>query len=364
MRIAFLFVGGRIDRLERVARGKAMADFFHGALELRAKGHEVGLFELTGEPRYPIIRRVGDFLHSQNLLPPKTNGYFLEQTKNVIPLLRNFEVVVVSGTPLALALTIWKQLGLMKLPIVGIHCAMFNQKYNVLQRWMTKHLFSRMWTMLFGEGEYKPLKKFFRIDTDRVIVNQFSTDIKFWTPAGQEGEYILSIGNDNRRDYEFLMKVAAQISAPFKVITKIKIKNPIPSNVEIISGDMNSEIISDENLRDFYRGALCIVIPLVESVQPSGQSVCLQAMACKKAVILTRTSGLWSESIMQDDENILFVPPGDQGAMIKKIKILLDRPEKRNAIGQKALETVRREFNMDRYADQLEKICQSAILNH
>ena len=44
--------------------------------------------------------------------------------------------------------------------------------------------------------------------------------------------------------------------------------------------------------------------------QPSGQSVTLQASACARPVVLSRTRGLWDPDRLRDGENVLLVPPG------------------------------------------------------
>ncbi len=92
---------------------------------------------------------------------------------------------------------------------------------------------------------------------------------------------------------------------------------------------MREEILSDEELRDIYRGAKCVVIPPIDSLQPSGQSVCLQAMACGKAVIPTKTSGLWSETFMRYGSTILFVPPGEKDILIEKMKYIINDDDER-----------------------------------
>jgi glycosyltransferase involved in cell wall biosynthesis len=361
MKIAFLYSGGRIHRIERVAQGKAMDDFFYGSLELREKGHEIGLFELSENAWHPIITLLGKFLNDRALLFPKTKGFLLAQTWDILKSLSGYDVVVVAGSGVAFTMATWKQFGFLRIPIVAIHAGLLNFKYKPFQRWLTRHLLHKMWNLLFGDGEYQPLCDIMVTGTERVIVNQFGTDIHFWKPGRQERDYILSIGNDSRRDFDLLMTAASDIRVPFKVVTRIKINKSIPQNVEIIKGDMRLELLSDEDMRELYQGAKCVVIPLVESFQPSGQSVCLQAMACGRPVVLTKTKGLWSESLMRDGDNILFVPPGDKDSLVKRIQYLLNHPDERIAIGDRAREMVIREFDMKGYAERLEKACETAV---
>jgi len=348
--------------VERLAKKQAMDDFLYGSVQLRAKGHQVDLFELPETSRHPIVRRIFNWMGKRDLLPHKVDGALIEQTLEVSPMLELYDVVVVAGSPVVFALAMCRWLGVRLPPLVGIHCGLLNYDFRTFQRFLTRHFLKRMWTVLFGEGEYQPLCDFLGHGKERIFVNECGTDIHFWTPGENlEQGYILSIGNDGRRDYDLLVRAAAEIKSSFKIITSREIREKIPSNVEIIRGDMRKEILSDEELRDIYRAALCVVVPLTETFQPSGQSVALQAMACGKTVVLSRINGIWSESKMRDKENIVFVKPGDKDDLVQKLNYVLEHPEKRREIGAKGLEITRKEWSMESYAERIEKVCRTAI---
>jgi glycosyltransferase involved in cell wall biosynthesis len=362
MRIAFLYTDGRLRRVERAKSGTAATDSFHGSEELKRKGHHVRLFELSSYIPSRWIRFAGDWLWFHNLTPHKMYGELLGQMKCVLPLLVGYDVVVVSGSSTAYALASWKRIGFLKAEILAVQCGMMNYKFTASQRFWTRHLQRLMWSMLYGEGEYDLFCKFLGEKlAKRVMINECGTDTTFWTPGGEEEGFIFSIGNDGRRDHELLIRVARRIGLPFVLVTRNEIKEAIPSNVRLIKGDLRKEILSDEEVRDLYRRASMVVVPLTESYQPSGQSVCLQAMACGKPVILTRTKGLWSQVKMRDKVNVIMVPSGDEDELGKSIKLLWSRPDVRHEIGSKGLETVRKEWDMAGYADRIEAICHRIV---
>ena len=76
---------------------------------------------------------------------------------------------------------------------------------------------------------------------------------------------------------------------------------------------------------------------------------------------MTKTIGLWSESIMKNGFNVMFVPPGDKEYLIKTINYLNENENERKRIGLNALETVNKYFNMSDYADRLMNTCKKAI---
>ena len=369
MKIAFLYTIGRLRRAEKVAQGIAPTDFFYGSEELRAKGHEIALFEIPEQPQRSLASRLIETIGNLGIfrarLPMKVTGKQLAQTREIAEAVSQFDVVVVAGTGTAFAMDIWRFLGRVKCPVVGIHCGFLNISYTPSRRWITSFLLNRTWTMLFGDGEYQPLIDLFGVNPERVYVNQCGTDTHFWTPGNGDGggDYVLAVGNDGRRDYDVLMQAAARCQVPFMVVTTRTIKETIPPNVKIVAGHLWTEILTDVELRDLFRKAKCVVTPLVETKQPSGQSVCLQAMACGRPAILTRTEGLWSERIMRDDENVLLVPPYDPEALSTAIHRIFADARLEARLGQAGRESVCRELTMEHYAERLEEFIQTRVLS-
>jgi len=366
MNIAYVYATGRIRRFSKVKEGKAASEFFYGGIELGAFGHSVAMYEIDGAVgssfKEKAINRIINMAHDNGLLPMRVSGGLLMQAKTICPDLNRSDVVVATTTGNAFALGLLKALGYIRPPILAIHCGILNIKHNWLRKILTGYLLRKMKTIVFGEAEVKEIRNYFNVPDDLVVANQFGVDTGFWTNDNSEdGDYVLSVGNDGRRDYELLVRAADKIKLPFRLVTSKQIKEQIPENVELISGDWRSEIITDEKLRDLYRKSRMVVIPLVESMQPSGQSVCLQAMACGKPVILSRTKGLWSEKAMIDNDNVLFVKPGDQNCLADKIMGIYDDTKKRKMLSDRAQSTTRKNGDIITFAKNIESICKSLL---
>ena len=357
-KVAFLYSGGRKQRIERISKKLAADDFLYGAVQFVERGIDTAIVETSESLPAPIVKRIGDFLFKKKLLPHKVNGDVLASVYRVLPQLKTADVVIVAGTPLALALVLFKQLGLIKCRIVGIHAGIFNYSQNYLQTLQMQSFLRGQRLVLFGDGEVEPLRKLLG-GIGKWSVNECGTDVTFWTPNGVDGDYILSVGNDSQRDFELLVRVAERLDCKVKIITRKPIDERIPANVELINGDVRKEIISDADLREYYRRALCVVIPLKDSHQPSGQSVCLQAMACGRPVILTETQGLWSKKLIRDGENILLVKPDDDAAMIRAINQLLGSKPMCEAIGASGRATVLSNWTMSLWSARLAQFALS-----
>jgi glycosyltransferase involved in cell wall biosynthesis len=130
--------------------------------------------------------------------------------------------------------------------------------------------------------------------------------------------------------------------------------------VTVTGGTWQDAALSDEALRDLYRACPFVVVPLRESSQPQGQSVTLQAMACGKAVVLTRTRGLFGGPLIQHGENCHLVPAGDRRALQEALDTLGADAAYRARLGAAARRTVEEHFTSDRMAEEIGAIVQGA----
>lgn len=360
MKIAFVYTRGRLRRLNSVQAGESASEFFFGSEQLRAAGHEIDMIEVGMDESGGIVRRLTDILFGWGLLPNRTRGWVFWGLRPQLTKLNESEVVVSTTTGTAFSLGIWKALGKLRPEIVAIHCGIFNYPPNWLRRLQIRYLLNRMWTMIYGAGEYEPMRQTFDTPAERLVVNQFGVDCNFWSPGGHESDFILSVGNDSRRDYGLLVRAAATLGCKTRIVTRLEVPGPIPTNVEILNSSWHKEALTDLELRELYRQCLCVVVPLRESFQPSGQSVALQAMACGKPVVMTHTRGLWSPERIRDDENLLLVPPGDEVRLTAAISSVLRDPGLRQRLGQSARRTVCEHFTIRHFADGMATVCRAA----
>lgn len=356
MKIAFVYVWGRLARLTDTRAGQAAREFFYGALELQDHRHEVPLYEVRIGPDAPAGSLPIEMLYKLHLMPSKTNASLIRQLRALLSALNACDVVVATASGPAYGLAVLAACGQLRVPLIAIHCGIANHPLRFRRRMINSMLLRRSWTVLYGEGEMESVQKMFKVPDDRLLVNQFGVDAKFWRPDRQQsGDYILAVGNDGRRDYALLLQLARQMKERFVVVTRQNLIDP-PPNVEQIRGDWHSQALSDAGLRKLYQDAKVVVTPLQESVQPSGQSVCLQAMACGKPVVLTKTSGLWSQEMMRDGENVLLVPPGDLEALHQAVSHVIDNPDISENLGKNARCTVCNEADISLFASRLENL--------
>ncbi len=192
----------------------------------------------------------------------------------------------------------------------------------------------------------------------------FGVDARFWSPAEPGATagapYVLAIGNDLQRDWSTLIAAWGPDLPNLRIVTNHRLP-ALPANVEHLRGDWHAGALSDEQVRDLYRGAALVVLPIRPTIQPSGQSACLQAMACGRPVLISDIEGLWDRGRLRDGESCYLVPPEDPAALGARVRATLRDDEGRAAVGRTARRLVETHFNSDRMGDALDAILETPM---
>ena len=259
-----------------------------------------------------------------------------------------------------MALAAWSRAGLLRTPLVGIVAGLLNDPWRRTRRLTTLPLLRRLQLVLYGPGEVEGLTALGL--GDRVHVVPFGVDTSFWTPGDATSERdVLAIGNDGHRDWDTLVAAASSIPAPVRIFTRHAPPSSLPENVTWQRADWYTQVLSDDAVRDLYRQASVVVVPVKDVPQPSGQSVTLQAMATGRAVVLSRTRGLWAPDELRDGGNVMLVPPADPAELAHTVNLLLDDRARATALGEAARASVLRDATTARYAERLLEVCRLAL---
>lgn len=93
---------------------------------------------------------------------------------------------------------------------------------------------------------------------------------------------------------------------------------------------------------------------LLASINEGMGMVLLEALACARVIIATRTGGI--PEIIQDGHNGILVPPGDAEALGRAMMDLLDHPEKRMAFEEKAKKIDLQKFSIDKMVSDIDRL--------
>jgi hypothetical protein len=351
-----------LARLDAARTGKGPTEFLFGAIELERTGHAVRHYEVDPDgPSGRVARTAVDRQAGLERLPPHLSAAGLRGTRALLPELRDADVVVGTTTGTAMALAVWRRAGRLRTPLVGIVAGLLNRPWGRARRATTLPLLHSMHAMLYGPGEAPGLTGLDPHLAGRVHVNPFGVDTAFWSPGGTATRVVFSIGNDGHRDWDTLVRAAPAIDAEVRILTRHPRPAALPDNVSWEPADWHRRLLSDVEVRGSFRAAAVVAVPVKDVPQPSGQSVTLQASACARPVVLTRTRGLWDPNGLRDGENVLLVPPGDPDALADGVRRVLSDPVLGAAIGRSARTSVEAGASVERYAERLLAICEQAV---
>ena len=352
-KITFLFKAGRKKRL--AVPGDVPTEFFYGMPQLRCAGWDVDLLEdvdlgmgpcLT--PIVSLINRVACFFGG----PPIGMALLIFFPK-YRKILRALGIIVVTTNGMGLALGIAKMVGIIKKPVFMLAMGLISIDSGNFQFRLYRMIVRHLFLVSFSRSEQSFLSNAIK---QPVAYLNFGVDKVFWSPSKSSSKsYILAIGNDRNRDWETLINSWDASLPPLKIVTSLPVPSA-PPNVEVIKGDWRESLLSDEDIRDLLWGARFVVVPLKDTIQPAGQSACLQAMACGKAVILSDISGIWDSDLMVDRQSVLLTPPGDASALAERVRTLLEDPALVEQIGAAGRKVIEEHLNSDAMAHTLETL--------
>ena len=355
-RVLFLFRRNRLEQLQAWRNGNAPADFLYGLPFIDSNGIVCEFVE--GDDTSDDWRRRICYPFESVISRVVGIGFSLHIVWIHWKRIRRASILVSTVDTCGLPIAMLKWLGILRAPVIYISQGL---AHRLLMRvpsgcaWLVRLAYSRFLqsverVLVLGEGAAAPVEREFCVDPARVSILPFGVDDRYWMPTENhsQGDYILSIGTDAARDYPTLLSAA--VHRKLHIVTRQCLSaSLLGSEVHVSSNH------SFAQLRGLYRAARFVVIPLQDVDQPSGQSAALQAMACGKAVILTRTRGLWEAAHMRHMETCYLVDPGDVDNLRNGIDYLWTNPREAERIGLNGRRLVEHRYNARALAQNLRR---------
>ena len=362
--VLYLFRMNRARMLQEWRAGEGSSEFLYGLPYLDKDRFSTDFVESVEIPDWrkklckPVEIRIGRRVGI---------GFMFHMAWRNLKKLRRADVIVSTVDTCGLPVLMLKQMGLLRTPVIYISQGLAHrvEDYAARSFWGRRvrsryrgFLRRAAKLLVLGEGAVQPLAEAFDLPAQDISVLPFGTDPDFWTPpvdgnAGSGG-YVLSVGSDEGRDYPTLLK--AHAGEDLRIVTRRDLPPDLLSDTIQVSTNH-----SQAELRDLVRGARLVAVPLRDIDQPSGQSATLQAMACGRPVILTRTKGLWEAEHMRHLETCYLVEPGDPKALREAIRHLTDNPDLAEAIGRRGRLLVEQRYNARNLAKNLEQHIENAL---
>jgi glycosyltransferase involved in cell wall biosynthesis len=301
---------------------------------LEAQGFRVKYLDVNGRPWNPLVNKPSLFAS----IDPARAADVLFRYRRATAVVSYFQ----SGVLLVLALR--RVLGFK--PRVVIVDIGDDQNWKVRER-IVRFCIRRadaIFTFASAQAEY--LRTKYRTDTVRFITYQTDTGFYFPDPGVQQ-DCVLSVGSDISRDFDTMKNAVFDLGVPVVLRTNLvgEDRTKFP-HVAVVR-----ERLDDAGLRNLYRRAKVVVVPLHDTLHPGGITTLVEAFACGKAVVASNSRGI--RDYLRDGENCLVVPCGDSEALKKAALRLINDRELRERLGKNARTYAENELSQPRHAQRL-----------
>lgn len=370
--ILYVFGSGRLKRIK--SRDIDSEEFFYGYFYFLKKYKNVNLIEMKKEEKLTkiipniflffdkVLRKISTLPFYMSLICNRPN--FKEIKRSDILVVTN-DRLALSILPMVLLVKLIK-----KIELNVIVMGLFNKnRTGLVINFSFKLIISMILNIgnkfiFLGEGEYKNACSKYPNYIEKFELLPFCVDSKFWRDENinlQKKDRILFIGNDGNRDFDNVLKIANELkNYNFDFVTSYKFSTSnISSNVNLINANWNDYLLSDSEIKEFYKKARLTILPIKNTLQPSGQSVALQSMSMGVPVIITETDGFWDFTNFINNKNILFVENNKVATWKKKIIENYENLNLLEDISSNSRKTIEISYDINTFNDKIEKIILS-----
>ncbi len=367
-KITYIYQAGRAERMQNME--SSAKEFFYGYFYMKEQLKDVNFLEFNVNTDKFLRKYFNQFLRKISGLPFFSD---LILSKAYRKTLLNSKTIVCTNQRVGFSILLFLWINSQKNinSVVFVMGLFNNNPKNLIKKFFRKNfiiLFMRTFKKIIflSSGEFQYVNKFYPQYKNKIHFLPFSIDQNFWTAdITSEKEVskksVLFIGNDGKRDYDFVIRLAKEMpKIKFTFITKqIKNKELLSKNVTLLSGKWDDLNISDSDIKKVYQNSSISIIPIIKSLQPSGQSVALQSLSMGVPVLITVSEGFWEPNLYEDNKNIIFVENNKINLWKEKIENILKDTSKLNEIRTQGKKLVMENNNLEIFSQKLKKIIES-----
>lgn len=357
-KVLFVYNRVRSERAAAFAACLAPDDSLYGLHAIRERGFDAEFDDIGHDIRGigRLYKAVDDELSGGG----RRIGFHWWQAKRLLPRLRSADLVFATADSSALPILWLRRRGLFRAPVVYGSIGLtqsFPEARGALFRWYRELAGSAARVIAFSMHERDELVTRFGMDEVRAVFVPFGVDASFYRPGGTGDAPPLAFGLDPMRDWPTLAAATRESAGPIDVIA-------IPDRLggtAIPPSWRVSPPVDFATLAARIAAAKFVILPVRENPYTGATISLLSAMACGKAVIVSRTSALAEGYGLTPGDNVVFVEPGDADGLRASIHRLSTDPALCARIGAAARVHVERAYTVDHMADRFAAIFREAL---
>ena len=359
--ITYIFGSGRKEKL--LSNEEFPKEFFYSYFDIADKVLELDFIEFNDKNNNKmyifvdkVLRKISKLSFFTNSITSRSN--FKQIRKSDIIVATN-DRIGLSILPMLLLVKIFKKIDVYVF-VMGLFSNQSNKKYIQFMQRSILILFSRLTTqfIFLGNPEKEKAELSFPNYKNKFSFIPFSIDTDFWS-GNKDIDFdnktgILFVGNDSFRDYRFVTQLASEMQEyEFTFITsQINKDQVISNNVKLVNGKWNKSLLTDTELKNIYESSRLTILPLKETIQPSGQSVALQSMNVGTPVLITKTSGFWDKKSYENYKNIVFIANNDINTWREAIESTYNNTKCLEKLSAFGMTTIKNNYTLKYFNDK------------
>lgn len=220
-----------------------------------------------------------------------------------------------------------------------------SEKHNFIDRRNMYFVYNGREILQFSKQEIKLIKHKYKLPENKILIGSISQLSKTKNISG-----IIRAFSTLKHNHDNIHLVIAG-------------DGPEKENLQSLqlSLELKDEISFLGFVKETQQLAAVFDIGVLFSYKEGFANSIVEMMSVGNAVICTDVGG--QKEIISDGQNGFLIEAGDENLLTGKMEFLLNNPKVRKAVGQKALETVKANFNEIRMVEEFEKILKEVISN-
>ena len=363
-KITYIYQAGRTARMSDTEN--SAKEFFYGYFHMKKAYPETNHLEFYSNSNISITKLFNNFIRKLSGLPFFSDLIINSKNKEV---LKNSKKIIATNQRVGFSILSFLLFNpRKKIKSYVFIMGLFNNNPKNRIKKFFRIFFIKVFMATFNHmiflssGEFKFVSEKYPHYKEKIHFLPFSVDQEFWSEKEnghlKKDGTILFIGNDGKRDYKFVIELAKEMpSLDFVFITKKIESSELKSkNIKLLSGKWDDLNITDSDMKNYYLKASLCIIPIYDSLQPSGQSVALQSMSMGTPVLITKTDGFWEPRLFNNNEEIVFIEKNEINLWKEKILSLIEDKNIRKKISKNGKDLVSTNNNLETFNRKLKNI--------
>ncbi|MGL5793821.1 MAG: glycosyltransferase family 4 protein [Waterburya sp.] len=199
------------------------------------------------------------------------------------------------------------------------------------------------------------LRDYLQLPESKLGYLWYPTDCKFFTPGepspNKTRPLIVSVGIE-LRNYRVLATATENLDVDVKIAGFSQFTPRLADNFpKTLPANMSNRSYTLSELLQLYRDADVVVVCIKPSNWSAGATALVEAMACRKPIVVTQTEGL--KEYVADSDAFISVEPEDAQGLQQAIAHLLNNPQEAEERAEKAYKLALQRHPVEQYVETI-----------